>query len=65
MKIDTSDFGVFHVKVSHDEANGWLMGEKPELDDVNSAIDEATSRAADLGSAFVLIEITSTIRQGQ
>jgi len=57
MKIDTTDFGVFPVKLSQEEAAEWLMDEGAELIEVNSAIDEATSHAADYGSAFVLIEI--------
>lgn len=57
MKIDTTDYGVFQVKVSHKETNDWLMDEDADLVEVNSALDEATSHAADHGKAYVLIEI--------
>jgi hypothetical protein len=65
MKIDTTDFGVFQVEVSHEDANGWLMDEGADLVEVNSAIDEATSHAAHHGRAFILIEITPPLRQGE
>lgn len=57
MKIDTDSIGVFVVSVPHSEANDWLMDEGADLVDVNSAIDEATSFAADNGRAYVIIEI--------
>lgn len=53
MKIDTTDFGVFTVKVAYAEANEWLMDEGADLIEVNSAIDEAVSFASDHGRAFV------------
>jgi hypothetical protein len=57
MKIDTTDYGVFTVSVSHEKANDWLVNDGDELIEVNSAIDEATSHAAAHGKAFILIEI--------
>ena len=57
MKINTTDYGVFQVKISHEKANEWLMNVGADLLEVNWAIDEATSHAADHGNAFVVIEI--------
>ena len=58
MKIGCDDIGVFKVKVSHENGVAWLLDAAVDLVEVNSAIDEAVSFAADNGRAFVLIEIT-------
>ena len=58
MKIDSTDIGVFTVKVSHEDVAGWLIDPAMELEEVNGAIDEAASYAkANEYPAFVLIEI--------
>ena len=57
MKIDSDDFGVFKVKVSYEDAMRWLMDSTTDLEDVNSAIDEAASYAGHNGQSFILIQI--------
>jgi hypothetical protein len=58
MKIDTTDIGLFSVKVSYEDGYEWLMNKDSELGNVNSAIDEAISHVGNYGRAFVLIEIS-------
>ena len=61
MKIDTDAYGVFHVEVSLAEVNDWLTDPAADLPDVNSAIDEAASWAADnLLPSRVVIEIKTS-----
>jgi len=57
MKIDSTDIGVFSVKVSYEDGAAFLLDKDAELVDVNGAIDEAVSFAGTYGTAYILIEL--------
>ena len=60
MKIDSTDFGVFTVKVSQEDAAAWLVDPAIDLEEVNGAIDDAASHAGAYGKAIIVIEIAKT-----